>query len=254
MLTRKLTRRITQALTRKATEPGIGGAASFNPATLFASGQKGAWYDPSDFSTLFQDSAGTTPVTAAGQPVGYVGDKSGNGRNLLQATSAARPTLQQDGSGNYYLSFDGVDDFISATGMTQTTDMDAMFGMQHVGRCAVYHSAYSTSNYACTPESENAITHTANTGPSVKAYVNGVIVSPQMRDAINTAWPDNTTSVVEMQEADLLTSWGGGFAFGFYPGFGGFRRLYSGILRENMTAQELLEARGWVANKCGVTL
>jgi hypothetical protein len=43
---------------------------------LFASGEQGAWFDPSDFSTMFQDSAGTTPVTAVGQPVGLILDKS----------------------------------------------------------------------------------------------------------------------------------------------------------------------------------
>ena len=43
---------------------------------LFAAGEQGVWYDPADFSTLFQDSAGTTPVTAVGQPVGLVLDKS----------------------------------------------------------------------------------------------------------------------------------------------------------------------------------
>lgn len=43
---------------------------------LFAAGEQGAWYDPSDLSTMFQDSAGTTPVTADGQPVGLILDKS----------------------------------------------------------------------------------------------------------------------------------------------------------------------------------
>lgn len=43
---------------------------------LFASGEQGAWYDPSDLTTMFQDSAGTTPVTADGQPVGLILDKS----------------------------------------------------------------------------------------------------------------------------------------------------------------------------------
>lgn len=42
---------------------------------LFAYGEQGAWYDPSDLSTLYQDSAGTTPVTAVGQPVGLMLDK-----------------------------------------------------------------------------------------------------------------------------------------------------------------------------------
>jgi hypothetical protein len=48
----------------------------FNPRSLFASGEQGAWYDPSDMSTLFQDAAGTTPVTAVEQPVGLMLDKS----------------------------------------------------------------------------------------------------------------------------------------------------------------------------------
>ena len=48
-----------------------------NPITaLFTTGVNGAWYDPSDFSTMFQDAAGTTPVTAVGQPVGLMLDKS----------------------------------------------------------------------------------------------------------------------------------------------------------------------------------
>lgn len=51
-------------------------APAFSPSQLFALGEVGAWYDPSDFTTLFQDSAGTTPVTAVEQPVGLMLDKS----------------------------------------------------------------------------------------------------------------------------------------------------------------------------------
>ena len=36
----------------------------------------GAWFDPEDMSTMFQDAAGTTPVTALEQPVGLWLDKS----------------------------------------------------------------------------------------------------------------------------------------------------------------------------------
>jgi hypothetical protein len=43
---------------------------------LFANGEQGWWYDPSNFATLFQDSAGTTPVTAVEQPVGLQLDLS----------------------------------------------------------------------------------------------------------------------------------------------------------------------------------
>lgn len=65
----------------------------FSPASLFASGEQGVWYDPSNFSTMFQDSAGTTPVTAVEQPVGRILDLSGNNNHATQSTPAARPVL-----------------------------------------------------------------------------------------------------------------------------------------------------------------
>ena len=43
---------------------------------LFANGEQGFFYDPNDLSTMFQDATGANPVTAAGQPVGLVLDKS----------------------------------------------------------------------------------------------------------------------------------------------------------------------------------
>jgi hypothetical protein len=52
------------------------GIAPFDPRDLFSAGEQGAWYDSSDFSTLFTDSAGTTPVTAVEQFVGLMLDKS----------------------------------------------------------------------------------------------------------------------------------------------------------------------------------
>lgn len=58
---------------------------------LFYSNEQGAWYDPSDMSTLFQDAAGTVPVTAVEQPVGLVLDKSGRGNHATQATTTKRP-------------------------------------------------------------------------------------------------------------------------------------------------------------------
>jgi hypothetical protein len=88
-------------------------ASGFNPTTLFA-GNTGGWWDVSDMSKLFEDSAGTTPVTAADQPVGRIEDKSGNGNLILQATSTKRPYLRISGA-LWWLEFDGVDDFLRQT-------------------------------------------------------------------------------------------------------------------------------------------
>ena len=49
---------------------------TWSALSLFANGEQGTWYDPSDMSTMFQDAAGTTPVTAVEQPVGLLFDKS----------------------------------------------------------------------------------------------------------------------------------------------------------------------------------
>lgn len=108
MVARTISPLISRSISRAINE--LEGAA-FNPLSLFAAGEQGVWYDPSDMSTLFQDAAGTIPVTAAGQPVGRVLDKSGRGNHATQATATSRPILQTT-DGKWYLAFDGVDDFL----------------------------------------------------------------------------------------------------------------------------------------------
>ena len=74
-------------------------------ALLFAASEPGAWYDPSDMSTLFQDSAGTVPVTAVEQLVGLILDKSkglvqDNGTsvmNMLRSSESLQSGWSYDG-------------------------------------------------------------------------------------------------------------------------------------------------------------
>lgn len=83
---------------------------------LFNNSEQGFAFDFNDLSTMFQDAAGTIPVTDVGQPVGKVLDKSGRGNHASQPTSAKRPILQQNATtGAYYLAFDGVDDCLVTT-------------------------------------------------------------------------------------------------------------------------------------------
>ena len=102
---------------------------AFSPLSLFFGGANGAWYDPSDFSTMFQDAAGTTPVTAVGQPVGCILDKSGRGNHAYNPSgnSANYPVLQQDGTGRYYLAFNGVNQWLRSIGSIDFTYGDKMF-------------------------------------------------------------------------------------------------------------------------------
>jgi len=67
----------------------IGGGSSL-ARLLFSANEPGFTFEPWDITTLFQDRAGTTPVTAAGQSVGYRRDKSGRGNHQVAVSDAKR--------------------------------------------------------------------------------------------------------------------------------------------------------------------
>jgi hypothetical protein len=83
-----------------------GSAAALNPLTIPG---LALWLDASDSTTLFQASNGTTPATADTDPIGYWGDKSGNGRNATQGTAGKRPILKTAvQNGLNVVRFDGI--------------------------------------------------------------------------------------------------------------------------------------------------
>lgn len=86
-----------------------------DPMRLFAGGKKGYIYDFLDRSTLFQDTAGTIPAVAIGDPVALVLDKSGNGNHLVQSSATKRPLVSASG-----LYFDGIDDCFVTVGEVAT--------------------------------------------------------------------------------------------------------------------------------------
>ena len=54
----------------------FGARRGWSPLSLFANGEAGLYYLPDVGTLLAQDAAATTPVTAAGQAVGFQPDKS----------------------------------------------------------------------------------------------------------------------------------------------------------------------------------
>ena len=129
---------------------------TFMPLSLFAASEKGVWYDPSDITTLFQDDAGTIPVTAAGDPVGKMLDKSGNNAHATQSTAGKRPIYRVDPYGYSYLEFDGTDDFM-VTGninLTGTARVTASVGL------LVDPSKVTAGTAICTGGDPNAVNGT----------------------------------------------------------------------------------------------
>jgi hypothetical protein len=78
------------------------GAAPFTLAQLFRNAEPGVWFDKDDLSTMYQDSAGTTPAYAPGQgsadcPIGLWLDKSqGMSRGSELVATAADQTGSSD--------------------------------------------------------------------------------------------------------------------------------------------------------------
>lgn len=62
---------------------------------LFSNGEQGFWYDPNDLTTMFQNAGWTIPITAAGQTVGLMLDKSGLNNHARQTTPSRRPIFEQ---------------------------------------------------------------------------------------------------------------------------------------------------------------
>lgn len=90
----------------------------FSPAMLFGPGTDGTWGAVSELfanGMLWQDSAGTIPVTGDAQPVGRVDDPTGNGWVFEQATSANRVEYRTDGI-YHWLEVNGINQRLETTG------------------------------------------------------------------------------------------------------------------------------------------
>mgnify|MGYP000997234286 CR=1 FL=1 len=120
---RPIVRPVVGPLVRRVTDLGYGG---WSPLALFASGEQGALYDydPSDLSTLYQDSVGTTPVTALGQPVGLMLDKR---KGLARGAERVTNGDFSDGETGWSIITTGANSITIADGAIhfQTTGADA---------------------------------------------------------------------------------------------------------------------------------
>jgi hypothetical protein len=90
----------------KEAPPVVEPIPEWSPAELFQNSEVGIWLDPSDLTTMFKDEQGSVPVTADGDPVGLLLDKSGNGNHAF-AELDHRPIYRTDGT-LHWLEFDRV--------------------------------------------------------------------------------------------------------------------------------------------------
>ncbi|MEQ3620580.1 MAG: hypothetical protein ABNH42_04475 [Marinobacter sp.] len=186
-----------------AAKSGGAFATYFTPVKLFSGGEQGAWYDPSDTSTLFQDSAGTIPVTADGDPVGLIMDKSGNDNHASQNTGLAKPIYRTDGQ-LHWLEFDGSDDSLETSSIfTNQYGMSIAAGFLYetVGGSATQ----AVAGFQFGTSYSILATRTGNGRLTIQnRFSGGPVSSVQIDDAFTPA--DKVSSVCWQDESNLSLS------------------------------------------------
>ena len=242
----------------------------FNPLSLFANGEQGAWYDPSDLSSMKQISDGTVNA-AVDSPVGYIEDKSGNGNTAIQATANDRPTLREAG-GLYYLEFSGAQGLQTASvDFTGTDEMTVAAACRKTGTGSQVVAELSASISANAGSfrlfATNTIWRYSSKGTSIVNGTGSDYTSPTTNvlvGASNISDDQLTFRVDGVQEANPTTNQGTGNYGNHAINIGsrdnaaslhltGF--MYSMIIRNVVSsATDIANIETYLAGKSGVSL
>lgn len=232
------------------TQGGGRAAEEFDPLTVTPY----LWYDPSDLTTMFQNSNGTTAVTADGDPVGYIADKSGNGKHWIQATAAARP-LYKTGGGLHWLQFDGTDDGLGVSTVALENAMTAIYGLLTSDTRFVSFWAPSGIGFGIAEDTATGFVSEINSGTPAYRVNNGNQLAND-RDAYNDAVSTGSALVVEARSLDLShADWDAGVKFGDYSTYFFTGRFYGLILGlETNIGADRTSVLEYMAAKTGATL
>jgi hypothetical protein len=252
------------------------GVFPFSVGRIFANGEAGVWYDLSDLSTLFQDRAGTTPVTGAGQEIGRVLDKSGRGNHLTANSDATRGLYQVDQAGLPYILFDGsINGYVTPTITPGIDKVQVFAGVRKLSDASVGMIAESSVDAG---SNNGAFRFLVPGNPGYEYRQRGTINAAGAAATPGYASPitnvvtglgdisgDRTTIRVNGTQVAQSTSDQGTGNFLAYPLYIGRRggtslpfngRIYSLIVRfgPNLDAQRIRQVEHYVAEKTGVSL
>lgn len=225
--------------------------------TLFGNGEQGALYVPQPVvlgkQVLFQDDAGTTPVTADGDPVGLMKDVSGNGNHASQAISGRRPIYRTDGT-LHWLEGDGVDDFMVASSLFLPQPYGLSIAFNESVRSRFLLDGATGNNYGSIATVSGLRFYAGTTGVANTGYTLGT-------DAVATALADASSSYLRVNGAQTNGPVGSdtldGLVIGATGGTNGScftGRIYGIVYREGRIDSELSDVEQYLAKLAGVTL
>jgi len=224
----------------------------WHPGKLFQTGAKGAWFDPSDLTTLFQDVAGTLPVVSDGDPVALMLDKSSNQIHMVQPATALRP-LFRSANGRHWLEFDGVDDRLTAPGLTYTrATFGAAVAMKYLGMGSRFGAAKARTVSGVF----FGLSHPSVSGPISNTGGQQVLNG-------SPAPANRTTLRASIQQSSVLGAYEvsassfSGFEWqtvGHSTGAPDPAAFYGYIEIDGMDATQMSAAVDWLAGKAGIQL
>ena len=244
------------------------------PSALFAVSGVGLWLDPSKRASLSQDSAGSVPVTAVGQPVGRILDQSGGGRHATQSTSAARPTYRLDIYGRAYLEFDGVDDWMTTASMALAAGgRTVIAALQKRSDASVGTVVETGPDWSTTPGAINLIAPATPAAGDYGSRTRPAANPANLNSASSFAAPHMAVLSLRLATGNHLLRVNGVALNGAQPDsvsaltapvniggrsngsrFGALNLYGLVVIDRALTDVELAQAEAWMAAKCGVVL
>jgi len=218
---------------------------------------------------MWQDSAKTTPVTASGQYVGYISDKSANAYDLSQATTGARPQLLTSGTGKLYLNFAGGQSLtmgansmpnnrtaFCAGAAIQSTAGGMVFCIQHSGGGELCEFSYSNNSTGYELSGRRLSTDGFSTFATGTAdtTLRSIIANHDYTGATTTIYVDGTAAVgpsASQTAGSTAAANGNGIAMGGWAG-GGYNitaNVYQLVLSWGATAGEVSSLNTFLTSK-----
>jgi len=202
-----------------------------------------AWHDMSNTAYLFQDTSRSTAVTASGDPVGGVTDRSTNGLHLTQSNATLRPIW----NGSAAL-FDNLGDFLGATlASGRTSDMTVFVVMSStdtttglIGGSSGWAGYFTTSNTGVQSSSAGTPTMHVNGGATISGT-----------GALRTAWASGGVVVAEIRGVNLSGANWAAYRFGVISALGG--SIFEHVIVPSSSGAVIDPVRAALTSKHGVS-